>query len=105
MALILGLTSCVKDKKYPGITITDLKYSPAAVTEFTPVTVTANIKCFNSFEAKLYYTINNVTTDVKMNSVGGDVYGATIAAQSDNTTVRFYVEATNDDYTASACSV
>jgi hypothetical protein len=105
MALILGLTSCVKDKKYPGITITDLKYSPAAVTEFTPVTVTANIKCFNSFEAKLYYTINNVTTDVKMNSVGGDVYGATIAAQSDNTTVRFYVEATNDDYTASSASM
>ena len=104
LALILGLASCVKDKQYPGINITNVSYSPAAVTENSDVTVSATISCFNSFEAKLVYTINDNSTTLNMAS-NGDAYTAVIPAQPDNTTVNFYVEASNADATTKSATM
>ena len=46
LALLMGLASCVKDKQYPGITISNVSYTPTAVQAETPVTVTATITSF-----------------------------------------------------------
>ena len=104
LALILGLASCVKDKQYPGITISNVSYSPTAVQATTNVTVTATIACFNEFDAKLVYTINNNSENVTMTK-SGDKYSGVIPAQADNTTVTFYVEASNADATAKSASM
>ena len=96
LALVFGLVSCVKDKPYPGITITNVKYSPIAVQATTNVTVSATITCFNDFTAKLVYTINGNSNEVTMTA--GDPYTAVIPAQPDGTTVVFYIEASNEDF-------
>ena len=96
LALVFGLVSCVKDKPYPGITITNVKYSPIAVQATTNVTVSATITCFNDFTAKLVYTINGNSNEVAMTA--GDPYTAVIPAQPDGTTVVFYIEASNEDF-------
>ena len=98
LALVFGLVSCVKDKPYPGITITNVSYSPTAVQATSNVTVSATITCFNSFDAKLVYIIDANKNEVAM-SAAGNVYSAIIPAQPDNTIVSFYVEASNKDFT------
>ncbi len=102
LALVLGLASCVKDKKYPGITISDVKYSPIAVTASSQVTVSASISCFNDFTADLVYIISDESNTVEMTADTDGLYTAVIPAQPDATTVTFYVTASNDDATANS---
>ena len=104
LALVFGLVSCVKDKPYPGITISNVSYSPTAVTEFSDVTVSATITCFNEFTAKMVYTINDSNKEVAM-TASGDTYTAVIPAKPDGTTVSFYVEASNSDFTATSATM
>lgn len=93
LALLMGLASCVKDKQYPGITISNVSYAPTAVQAGDDVTVTANITSFNEFTAKLVYTVAEGTPkEVAMTSgAERDVYTAVIPGQEDGITVSFYV--------------
>ena len=103
LALILGLTACVKDKQYPGITIANVSFSPTAVQDYDDVTVSATISCFSDFTAKLVYIINESSEEVEM--IGNEgVYTAVIPAQPDGTTVKFYVEASNSDFTKTSAT-
>ncbi len=104
LALVLGLVSCVKDKQYPGITITNVSYSPTTVSSNSLVTVTATITCFNTFDATVVYTANNITNTLAMTG-NGETYTAVIPAQPDETTVSFYVEASNADAKATSATL
>jgi hypothetical protein len=95
LALLVGLASCVKDKQYPGITISNVSYTPTAVQAEDDVTVTATITSFNEFTAKLVYTVADAQP-VEIAMTGGverDIYSAVIPAQPDGTTVSFYIVA------------
>lgn len=119
LALIVGLASCVKDEKYPGISITGVSYTPTAVTENTDVTVKAIITSFENFTATLYYMDANLAggtmTPVEMIPANErDTYAAVIPAMPNDTKVVFYVKAVNDkaeavsaemDYTVGAVAV
>ena len=104
LALILGLTACVKDKQYPGITISNLKYSPTAVQATNDVTVSATISCFKDFTATMVYTADGTSHEVNMTASNGE-YTAVIPAKPDGTIVTFYVEASNDDANAKSASM
>ena len=101
LALLVGLVSCVKDKQYPGINISNVSYTPTAVQADDDVTVTATITSFKDFTAKLVYTINDVNTELAM-TAAEDVYTAVIPAQADGTKVSFYVQAMNGEVTAAS---
>ena len=103
LALVFGLVSCVKDKPYPGITISSVSYSPTAVQDYNDVTVTATISCFSGFTAKLVYIIAESSNEVEMTG-NDDIYTAVIPAQPDGTTVKFYVEACNSDASAKSAT-
>lgn len=119
LALIVGLASCVKDEKYPGISITGVSYTPTAVTENTDVTVKAVITSFETFTATLYYMDANLAggtmTPVEMIPANErDTYAAVIPAMPNDTKVVFYVKAVNEkaeavsaemDYTVGAVAV
>ena len=98
LALLMGLASCVKDKQYPGINISNVSYSPTAVTEYTDVTVTATITSFKAVTAKLYYVTTEEPMPVAMTEAEG-VFTGVIPPQPDGTVVKFYVEAENDEMT------
>ena len=93
LALLMGLASCVKDKQYPGITISNVSYAPTAVQADDDVTVTANITSFNEFTAKLVYIVAEGTPKEVAMTAGAerDVYTAVIPGQEDGITVSFYV--------------
>ena len=103
LALLVGLASCVKDKQYPGVTISNVSYAPTAVQAGDDVTVTATITSFNEFTAKLIYSYSNENgeeldglTPVTVEMATGaekDVYTAVIPAFPDGTKVSFYIEA------------
>ncbi len=99
LALIVMMASCVKDKQYAGINISNVSYNPTAVTEYSDVTVSATITCFKDFTAKLVYTIDDENTEMAMAAVE-DVYTAVIPAQPDGTKVSFFVQAMNGEFTA-----
>lgn len=99
LALLMGLASCVKDKQYAGITISNMSYTPTAVTEFTDVTVGATITSFKPVTAQLYYVIAEETTSVAMLGVAEGVYEAVIPAQPNGTVVSFWIQAENDEFT------
>ena len=99
LALIVMMASCVKDKQYAGINISNVSYNPTAVTEYSDVTVSATITCFKDFTAKLVYTINDENTELAMTAVE-DVYTAVIPAQPDGTKVSFLIQAMNGEFTA-----
>ena len=103
LALVFGLVSCMKDKQYPGINISNVSYSPTAVQATNDVTVSATISCFNEFTAKVVYNINGGSHEVAMTA--GNPYTAIIPAQPDGTTVTFYVEASNDDVITKSASM
>ena len=93
LALLVGLASCVKDKQYPGVTISNVSYTPTAVQADDNVTVTATITSFNDFTAKMVYTVADAPS-VEVQMLSGaekDVYTAIIPAQPDGTTVSFYI--------------
>ena len=94
LALIVVMASCVKDPQYPGVTISNLSYTPTAVQADMPVTVTATIASFNDFTAKLYYTAGEAEV-AALDMLAGDnnVYSAVIPGQADGVTVSFYVVA------------
>ena len=98
LALLIGLASCVKDKQYSGIKISNVTYAPTLVTEDDDVTVTATIACVKSFTAQLYYTTAEEPTPVDMTEVDG-VYTAVIPAQPQGTIVKFYIQAENEEVT------
>ena len=102
LALLMGLASCVKDKQYPGINISNVSYAPTAVQADDDVTVTATITSFKDFTAKLVYSINEAERAVELAMTGGadDLYTAVIPAQPDGTKVSFYVQAMNGEVTA-----
>lgn len=94
LALIVAMASCVKDPQYPGVTITDMKYTPVAVQADNDVTVTATITSFNTFTAKLYYTAGEAET-AALDMVAGEnnVYSAVIPGQADGVAVSFFIVA------------
>ena len=100
LTLLMGLASCVKDKQYPGITISNVSYTPTAVQDGDDVTVTATITSFNEFTAKLVYGHTDENGEmldaplVTVEMVTGaekDVYSAVIPGFPDGTKVGFYV--------------
>ena len=99
LALLMGLASCVKDKQYPGINISNVSYAPTAVQADDDVTVTATITSFKDFTAKLVYVINEESKELAM-TAAEDVYTAVIPAQPNGTKVSFYVQAMNGEVTA-----
>ena len=101
IALIVMMASCVKDKQYPGINISNVSYAPTAVQADDDVTVTATITCFKDFTAKLVYTIGDENKELAM-TAAEDVYSAVIPAQPDGTKVSFYVQAMNSEVTATS---
>ena len=107
LALLMGLASCVKDKQYPGITISNVSYTPTAVTEYTDVLVTANITSFKDFTAKMIYIAgeDSKAKEVTMAQGVENLYSALIPAQPDGTKVSFYIEAENDEVTATSPSM
>ena len=103
LALLIGLASCVKDKQYPGITISNVTYNPTAVQEDDEVTVTATITSFQKIlEAKVVYTIDGESLALAMTEGTDNLYKAVIPAFADGTTVSFYVEADNNEVTAAS---
>ena len=95
LALIVVMASCVKDPQYPGVTITNLSYTPTAVQADVPVTVSATITSFNEFTASLFYK-GEEGDFVKLPMVPGNeknLYGAQIPGFADGVTVSFYVVA------------
>ena len=101
LALIVMMASCVKDKQYAGINISNVSYTPTAVTEYSDVTVSATITCFKDFTAKLVYSVGEASKVEELAMVAGEenVYTAVIPAQPDGTKVSFYVQAMNDEFT------
>ena len=93
LALLVGLASCVKDKQYPGVTISNVSYTPTAVQDLEDVTVTATITSFEEFTAKLVYTVVDAKpVEVAMTTgTEKNVYTAVIPGQLDGTTVSFYI--------------
>ena len=103
LALLMGLASCVKDKQYPGITISNVTYNPTAVQEDDEVTVTATITSFQKIlEAKVVYTIDGESLALAMTEGTDNLYKAVIPAFADGTTVSFYIEADNNEVTATS---
>ena len=95
LALIVVMASCVKDPKYPGVTISNVTYTPTAVQADNDVTVKATITSFNEFTAKLVYTIaEKEPVEVPMNAESEkDLFSAVIPGQADGVTVSFYIVA------------
>jgi hypothetical protein len=101
LALLVGLASCVKDKQYPGINISNVSYAPTAVQADDDVTVTATITSFKDFTAKLVYVTDEATKAIELTMTGGenDLYSAVIPALPNGTKVKFHVEAMNGEAT------
>jgi len=104
LALILGFVSCVKDEKYPGLTITDVKYTPTAVTEYNDVTVTATITSFTEVTAELIYNTGGGQKTVAM-AAAGAMFSAVIPAQPTDTKVSFYINAKNGKMTNTSAAM
>ncbi len=102
LALLMGLASCVKDKQYPGINISNVSYAPTAVQADDDVTVTATITSFKDFTAKLVYSTDAASKAEELGMVAGEenTYTAVIPAQPDGIKVSFYVQAMNGEVTA-----
>ena len=104
LALVVMMASCVKDPKYPGITITDVKYTPTAVQANQPVTVTATITSFNEYEAKLSYTVDDGEEQIADLTAGAErnTYSAVIPGQADGAKVSFHIVAVGELVASSA---
>ena len=102
LALLMGLASCVKDKQYPGINISNVSYAPTAVQADDDVTVTATITSFKDFTAKLVYSTDAASKAEELGMVAGEenTYTAVIPAMPNGTKVSFYVQAMNGEVTA-----
>ena len=103
LALIVMMASCVKDPQYPGITISNMSYSPTAVQADVPVTVMATITSFYDFTATLYYTVDDGKyKEVDMIPANEkDVYGAVIPGQPNDAKVTFHIVASGEMTTTS----
>ena len=112
LALLMGLASCVKDKQYPGITISNVTYNPTAVQADDDVIVTATITCFKEFTANLVYNYTDENgnyldggSPISVAMTGGsekDSFVATIPHLPNGTKVSFWIEATNDETVATS---
>ena len=112
LALLMGLASCVKDKQYPGITISNVTYNPTAVQADDDVIVTATITCFKEFTANLVYNYTDENgnyldggSPISVAMTGGsekDSFVAMIPHLPNGTKVSFWIEATNDEAVATS---
>ena len=94
LALIVVMASCVKDPQYPGVTISNVKYTPTAVQENDDVTVTATISCFYAVNVNLFYTVGEQKQiSVAMTEGQNNVFSAVIPGQADGAKVSFYIVA------------
>ena len=95
LALIALMVSCVKDPQYPGVTISNVSYSPIAVQADVPVTVTATITSFNEVTATLYYTVDEGDTKEVEMTPGAEknVFTAVIPGQPNDAKVNFHIVA------------
>jgi hypothetical protein len=94
LALIVMMASCVKDPMYPGITISNVKYTPTAVQAGEDVTVTAEITSFKGCVASLWYTINEERIhEVPMVEGTDNLFKGVIPGQPNDTKVAFYIVA------------
>ncbi|MEM7116200.1 MAG: lamin tail domain-containing protein [Chloroflexota bacterium] len=88
-----------------GPIISDVTQTPDAPSSSDAVTIEATITDNGSISsASLFYSLNEGSfTEMVMSAQGGDVYAATIPAQSSDTIVDYYVEAIdNDDLSSTA---
>ena len=95
LALVVVMASCVKDPQYPGVTISNVTYTPTAVQADNDVTVMATITSFNDFIAKLVYTIGEQAPVEVVMTEGTEkgLFTAVIPGQADDVTVSFYIVA------------
>ncbi len=97
LALIVAMASCVKDPMYPGVTISNVKYTPTAVQANESVTVTAEITSFNECTASLFYSINEERSiEVPMIEGTDNLFKAVIPGQPNDTRVAFFIVATGE---------
>lgn len=98
LALIVVMASCVKDPKYPGVTISNVTYTPTAVQENDEVTVTATIGRYYDVNVTLAYTVDDQKQQVvDMTEGDNNVFSATIPGQADGAKVSFFITATGKD--------
>ena len=98
LALIVVMASCVKDPKYPGVSISNVTYTPTAVQENDDVTVMATIGCYYDVTVNLTYTVDEQAQNVvPMTEGDNNVYTATIPGQSDGAKVNFFITAEGKD--------
>jgi hypothetical protein len=94
LALIVVMVSCVKDPKYPGVTISNVSYTPTAVQENDEVTVTATIGRYYDVTVNLFYTVDEQREEsVAMTEGDDNVFSAIIPGQPDGAKVSFYITA------------
>ena len=97
LALIVVMASCVKDPKYPGVTISNVKYTPTAVQDGDVVTVTAEVGRYYDVIVKLVYTVNEGNEEiVAMQERDDNVFWAEIPGQADGVKVTFHIIATGE---------
>ncbi|MES2330699.1 MAG: lamin tail domain-containing protein [Bacteroidota bacterium] len=96
LLLAVVFTSCVKDEMYNGpAAISDVAFSPSAVTPDDIVAITANITALKGVQtATLFYKANTGNfTSILMRAETANRYCADIPKQLDKTDVTFYIEA------------
>ena len=102
IALIVVMASCVKDPMYPGVTISNVKYTPTSVQADVDVTVTATISSFKPCTATLFYTVDSADkVSVPMIEGTDELFSAMIPGQADGATVSFYIVAEGELITTS----
>ncbi len=96
--LTLGLVSCVEDKVYEGpASISDVAYSPLAVTPDDDVTVTAKITDMQGISsAKVQYKVGSGNYTAADMTANQNTYTGIIPKQADEAVVVFYVEVVNE---------
>ena len=98
LALIVMMASCVKDPKYPGVTISDVKYTPIAVQENNDVTVTATIGRYYDIVVSLFYTVDEQQKEyVAMTEGENNVFSGVIPGQADGAKVSFFIVVEGND--------
>ncbi len=98
LALIVVMASCVKDPKYPGVSINNVKYTPTAVQEGDVVTVTAEVGRYYDVILKLVYTVDEGREEiVSMHEVDANLFSGQIPGQADGAKVTFHITATGDE--------
>lgn len=101
LAMILLVTSCVKDEMHVGPAIIEnVTMSPASPLSVDPVIISAKITDLKGISsAKLFYKAAGASTFTEVALVGNNnnLYSATIPAFAFNTVVVYYLDIMNQD--------